>query len=186
MADSITYTPPADEAESVRQALQREHAEKLRRGPKVAMPGGVRIDARPYINMRYQGADATTLLARPETILLEPHVGSKYIWKKRNDRQTAAWVRAGVIRPITTDEIDQTNPLAEYVENVTPGATYVAWESLGLFEMGEKWVRRHYIAPEEWAIARLAQQTQNFESTVEERTRGAYTGKFTIKDRANK
>jgi hypothetical protein len=121
--------------------------------------------------------DATVMLGDPTSILREPRPGHKYVWKKRNDRQTAAWVRSGILRPVEPEEIDSQNPMAEYVEDVTATGRFVTWESLTLFEMAPKWVKKIYQAPEDWAIARIAQQQESFAANVDSTTGGKYRGK---------
>jgi hypothetical protein len=103
------------------------------------------------------------MLGDPASILKNPRPTKgknrfAYVWKKRNDRQTAAWVRTGILRPVEADEVDPSNPLAEYVSDVKGDSTYVSWEGLGLFEMPPKWVARIYDGPAEMAITRVALQ----------------------------
>ncbi len=156
--------PPMTEAEIIQERALTEHAERMKPGPKVALPNGTRISATPYIGMRYQGMDATQMLGDPASILKDPKPGWKYVWKKRTDRQTMAWERSGILVAIHPDEVDETNPMAEYAADVTATNTYVTWESLSLFAMPPKWVKKIYLAPEEWAISRLVQQPAALES----------------------
>lgn len=168
------------EGDAVRDTLLAEHASRNTPGPKVSLPNGARVSATPYIGMSYQGMDATVMLGDPNSILREPRPGHKYVWKKRNDRQTAAWVRSGILRPVEPEEVDSANPMAEYVEDVTATGKFVTWESLTLFEMPPKWVKKIYQAPEDWAIARIAQQQEGFAANVEATTAGKYKGKTEV------
>lgn len=180
----ITYEADQNnEADSVRKALQELHAENFRaKGQGVPLPNGGRALAQPNVGMGYEGYDATTLLGNPESILKEPKPGHKYIWKKRSDPRTLAWIRSGWIRPVEADEVDTTNPMAMYTADEKAAGTFVAWESMGLFEMPPKWVAKLYGGPENWAISRLAQQTASFDQVVERQTRGNYKGKITVGD----
>lgn len=172
---------PLTEAQSAEQALQAEHAIKAQRGPKVPMPNGQRTSALPYLHQRYQGPDATQLLGSPESILTDPNPKSKYVWRTfKKDAHTAAHERAGILRPVEAAEIDPENPNAEYLTVKTPEGEYVVWENQALFEMPAKWVAKYYTAYENWAVARLAQQTVDFSSKVEEATHGQYKGNMTI------
>jgi hypothetical protein len=171
------------EAESVRKALLELHAENYRsKGQGVPLPNGGRATVAPNVGMGYDGYDATTLLGSPETILKEPKFGHKYVWKIRSAARTLSWIRAGILRPVEVDEVDTTNPLAMYVADVKAAGTFVAWESLGLFEMPPKWVSQIYGGPENWAISRLAQQTADFDQQINSRTRGSYKGTLAVKD----
>jgi len=172
---------PLDQAESVRQSLIAEQTIRAQRGPKVPMPQGQRISALPYIGQRYQGPDSTVLLGRPESLLKEPTPGSMYVWRTyRKDPNTSAKERTGILRPVTPEEIDPDNPNAEFLCVKTPDGDYVVWENQALFEMPAKWVERYYKSYEQWAIARLAQQTVDFAARIEESTHGAYRGQMTI------
>jgi hypothetical protein len=155
---------PMTEAEIIQERALVEHAERQKPGAKVALPNGTRISATPYIGMRYQGMDATKMLGDPASILKDPKPGWKYVWKKRTDRQTMAWERSGILIAIHPDEVDDTNPMAEYSADVTGTNTYVTWESLSLFAMPPKWVKKIYLANEEWAISRLVQQPAAIQS----------------------
>lgn len=171
--------PPQDEAQSVQQALAQLQQDK--RSPKVTLPNGVRVNAAPYVQQTYQGMDTTQLLGSPGSILKEPRPGHKYVWKKKTDRQTQAWMRAGVLRPVEYEEVDLDNPMAEFVEDTNPtGDKFVSWETLSLFEMPPKWVKKIYEAPENWAIARLAQKQAEFAGEVSDLTKGSFKGKLTV------
>lgn len=173
--------PPVDEADSVRQALIKDQIARRSGENTVPLPQGTRMHVGPAVELSYQGMNATMLLGAPEKILKNPKPGHKYVWKKRQDRQTSAWIRAGILRPVEADEVDTSNPMAEYVEDILPsGAKVVSWESLALFEMPPKWVRKIYEAPEEWAIARIAQNAEEFEGKVESTTGGAYRGSYKV------
>jgi hypothetical protein len=183
MATATKVTKASAEGDAVQKALLDQHTANMTPGPKVPMPNGARVSATPYIGMRYQGMDATQMLGDPASILKDPRPGWKYVWKKRTDRQTMAWERAGILVPITPDEVDETNPMAEYVADVTTTGTYVTWESLSLFAMSPKWVKKIYQANEDWAISRLAAQSAQIKGDIEQQTEGAYTGKFEVKAR---
>ncbi len=182
--NAIEFTPDSNtEAESVRKALQELHAENFRsRGQGVPLPNGGRGTVNPNVGMGYEGYDATTLLGNPESILKNPKPGHKYVWKKRSDVRTLAWIRSGWIRPVEADEVDTSNPMAMYTADEKAAGTFVAWESMGLFEMPPKWVAKLYGGPENWAISRLAQQTAAFDQNVERSTRGNYKGELTVRD----
>ena len=173
---------PFDQAESVKQALNRLKQMQEAKGPLVSLPNGLFADATDLIGMTYEQWDTTKMLGDPRIILKDPKVGCKYVWKRRADKQTAAWIRAGILRPIEVDEIDTTNPIAEYVEDVTPSGHYVAWESLGLFEMPPKWAARIYGAPERLALSRLATQTATFSDRIDKATSGSYKGQLVVSD----
>jgi len=174
--------PPVDEADAVRQALIEEQIAKRDPGRKVPLPNGVRMTYQPAVEPHFQGMNFTGPLGDPATILKETKPGCKYVWKKRMDRQTSAWIRAGILRPVNMDEIDTTNPNAELFEDVLPsGDPVVTYESLALFEMSAKWVKKIYEAPEQLAMSRVAQQAPEFAAKVNQESGGAYQGKFNIK-----
>jgi hypothetical protein len=185
-----TKTPTQPEiassaADVEKNALQFEHAQRMQPGPKVPLPNNARVSAMPYIGMQYNAMDFTKLLGDPSLILKDPRPGFKYVWRKRSDAQTMGWVRAGILRPITLDEVDTSSPLATVVEDISPAGNFVLWESMALFEMSPKWAAKVYQDPENWAIARVAQQAYQVRDEFEGKTRGAYTGEFSIKTGKN-
>jgi hypothetical protein len=182
---AITHEPeaaqpvPSNEGESVQQALLKNQYESRRPDKRVPVGNTTRVSVPAAVTGAYVGFNATQMLGAPESILLDPKpvTGAnrwKYIWKKRNDRQTAAWIRTGIIRPVEADEVDPTNPLAEYVSDVKGDSTYVSWEGLGLFEMPPKWVKRIYDGPTDMAISRVALQEQAENEKFDRATGGAY------------
>src|SRR5271166_5357808 len=170
------------EGDVVEQALKELHFERQRQhtGPRIPAPNKGFIYADPHVGMAYNGMDVTPMLGDARIILKNPRPGCKYIWKKKADKQTAAWVRSGVIRPVEPDEVDTTNPLAQYVEDVTSGVPFVMWDVCALFEMPPKWVKIIYDSTEERAIARVSQQPAALAAEFEEKTRGAYSASLNI------
>jgi hypothetical protein len=180
---SLTYSETGNtEGDEVQRALLELHAERASMGSKasIPLPNRGRISVDPNVGMGYNGMDVTVMLGRPESILLNPRPGYKYVWKKRTDKQTAAYVRSGILRPVEVSEVDTTNPLAEYVEDVSPTGNFVTWDVLALFEMPPKWVKKIYTSTEEWAVARLAQQSVKFNEDVKARTGGAFEGDLSV------
>lgn len=165
-----------DPAKVTRDALVRDHAQRMTRGPKIPMPQGQRVSAEPYIGVKYPGEDATLMLGNPGLFLKEPKVGYVYLWKVRDDRRTAALLRAKHIRPVEMHELDEDNPMAEVVELKTASGDFVLWESHALFEMRPEIVKRYYIDYERYAVGRLADHAMDFAGEIRSASTEAYAG----------
>jgi hypothetical protein len=174
-------TTPVDAAEAERNAAIEAQIAKRNRDNTVPLPNGIRMSVNAAVEPRFNGMNATQMLGQPESILLDPKPDHKYVWKKRQDNQTSAWVRSGILRPIEASEIDPMNPLAEFFETIlATGEKVVAWESLALFEMSPKWVARIYQHPEMQSVQRIASQGEAFAGEVNSASGGAYKGVFNV------
>lgn len=174
------------EADSVRQALLASYSAKRTPGPKQMLPNGIQVPATPYFGFRYPGEFAARMLGTPEIIMKKEAVKPKhkYAWLSRRDIRTTTKLRSEIARAVTMDEIDKKNPDALVIEIVTPNGSGVLWENMILVEYAPMWAEKLYTDYERWAIAQLAQMHEQFGEEIADATKGAYTGTFEVKDRA--
>ncbi len=174
------------QAESVQKAILAQHSARHMKGPKQMLPNGIMVSSMPYIGFRHPGEVVGVMLGDPTSIMKKECVkpGHKYVWYSRRDIRTTTKLRAHVARAVTMDEIDTMNPAAQVIEIVTPTGSGVLWENMLLCELNPKWAERLYTDYERAAISYLAQFQEGFAPSIEDATKGAYTGAFEVRDQA--
>lgn len=140
------------------------------KGPKMTMAYGVEIDATPYIGLRPPGADKSFVLHSAKELLLNPKPGHEYIWRLRTDQMTYGLVETQQIRPVTMDEINREDPRSARIFPM-PGPkdaegktlySYATMGMLGLFEAPPAFVFENYTLPQDYAMSKLVNASEQF------------------------
>ena len=135
------------------------------------LPGGQRVDATPYMHVRYDMGNQAAILGDPEKLLTDDwkheHIGFKYSWPIRQSDQTSAFIRAGWYTPVPFEALDATNPMSAVAEIKTPGGRYVVWKSHILVAVSPAAWYEMVTKPEHMAIARTVNNAADIEQDLD-------------------
>ena len=160
-------------AEAQQEALNTNRTVMLRRkkGATAILPHGKRVDATPFMHVRYDLGNQARILGRPEDMLTEAwrseHAGWHYAWPIRIADSTAALLRAGWYVAVPHDAIDQHDPLAAISEVVTPGGKYVVWGPHLLVAIAPQYYYKTTQQYEDQAIARTVTNADSLEDMLD-------------------
>ena len=159
--------------ETAQRAALVDHQRRNAGGTWADMPNGQAFRVAPHIAPSFEESRGEALmLSRPEAMLLSPkppwRSGPRYQWRvfkatgpeqQRLANETARDSRSMRVRPVQKTEVNNDSPLALYDNfELEPDVVY---NSLKLYEvMDERLVFAKYKAPEDRAIANVAQLPQ--------------------------
>ena len=144
------------------------------KGPKLTLAYGVEVDASPYMGIRPPGADKSFVLHSPAELLIAPKHGHEYIWRLRTDQMTYGLVETHQIRPVTMEEINREDPRSARIFPM-PGPkdaegkvlySYATMGMLGLFEAPPQFVYDNFTLPQDWAMSKLINSSDQFNDDV--------------------
>lgn len=155
--------------------FDRKISEALsRRGTsqRVPIPGGRMVEPpRRHLNRTHPNPKRSDMLSNAVSFIKDLKPGYHYIWPRRADVHTQAYIDAGIYDPVRYDAINKKNVLAA----VSPSAdgAETLWMSHILVGISPANWDEFFVAYEDEAVDRLVDHRSEMEEKIYEASRGA-------------
>ena len=183
----------SQEAYAAEQAALASYREgQLRGGRRQRVMG---IDVTAYAGFKIPGIDSTTMFSDPICMLKDADErrksGKMYLWKDPADPYTKSMCLRGVLRPVTTDELDPASPFAnidrvKVLTKLGPREVVRTPKGLGLFEAPSQAAMadldKGLLPGKQWEgkyLSELAEQGDRFEADAEQLSASSREGRLT-------
>jgi hypothetical protein len=126
--EPLGVTPASSLAEVAGHNAMVKLKAKKQGTPTAIVPGGIMIDAVPFVKARSSPYDVRNMLGNGEAIVSEKfkreHPGWQYEWPIFKSEATSAFIRSGRYKKVPFDAIDHRNPNAMVMEGPTGEAVW--------------------------------------------------------------